>query len=73
MTQKIECPRRWFGHKPERWKGFKRRYLEELKDNRKVVQRLRDVTKNTTSTLLYAAKDTEQNNASVLLGFVKRR
>lgn len=65
--------RKWFGHKEERWQEFKIRYLEELNTNGKVVQRLKDVTKDKTATLLYAAKDTERNNASVLLGFLERR
>ena len=33
--------RRWFGHRPERWPEFRRRYLAELKAPPDVVEALR--------------------------------
>ncbi len=29
--------RKWFGHDPEKWTEFKRRYFEELKDKKELV------------------------------------
>ncbi|RME32626.1 MAG: DUF488 family protein [Gammaproteobacteria bacterium] len=59
--------RRWFGHRPERWEEFRRRYREELQARTQVVQELLDrIGDSGRATLLYAARDTERNNAVVL-------
>jgi uncharacterized protein YeaO (DUF488 family) len=58
--------RKWFGHDPDRWAEFRRRYLEELQGNRDILERLRAETREGTVTLLFAAKDSEHNNAVVL-------
>jgi uncharacterized protein YeaO (DUF488 family) len=49
--------RKWFSHRQGVWREFKRRYFEELKSRRDLVEQLKDVEKkNKTVTLLYAAK-----------------
>jgi len=58
--------RKWFSHEPSKWAEFKKRYREELKDKRELIDRLRSEAENGTLTLLYAAKDREHNNAVVL-------
>ncbi len=58
--------RKWFSHEPSKWAEFKRRYREELKDKRELIDRLRSEAGKGTLTLLYAAKDREHNNAVVL-------
>ena len=59
--------RKWFLHDPDKWDEFKKRYIEELKTN-PVFDKLIDIALNTDSiTLLYATKDTEKNNAAILL------
>ncbi len=60
--------RRWFGHDPARWEEFARRYRQELADgaHQTALERLRERTQYGPLTLLYAAKDAEQNNARVL-------
>jgi uncharacterized protein YeaO (DUF488 family) len=58
--------RRWFGHDPERWSEFRRRYSEELAQHPDEIERLRDMAANEMVTLLYAAKDEAHNNAVVL-------
>lgn len=63
--------RKWFAHKEERWKEFKKRYFEELKEKKDLIKELRTLSKNDTVTLLYGAKDKERNNAQVLLEFLK--
>ena len=62
--------RRWFGHDPERWAGFEVRYREELRSAKRsaALERLRDAARTHGSvTLLFAARDTTHNHATVLL------
>jgi uncharacterized protein YeaO (DUF488 family) len=58
--------RKWFNHDPDKWKEFKKRYLNELKENKDVVAVLKDHLRQKTVTLLYAAKDNDHNEALVL-------
>jgi uncharacterized protein YeaO (DUF488 family) len=58
--------RRWFGHDPERWIEFRRRYRAELKSQPKVVQPLRDALSHGVVTLVYSAHDEAHNQAVVL-------
>lgn len=58
--------RRWFAHDPARWEEFRTRYREELAAQSPLLDRFcRDARKEKT-TLLYAARDQERNNAQVL-------
>ena len=58
--------RRWFGHDPERWVEFRERYRAELDSRPDAAQPLLDALRDGSVVLLYAAKDTEHNNAIVL-------
>lgn len=59
--------RRWFNHDPERWPEFRKRYRAELAENSEDLETLRRlVAGKTPVTLLFAAKDSEHNNAVVL-------
>jgi uncharacterized protein YeaO (DUF488 family) len=58
--------RKWFGHDPEKWKEFRKRYNEELKKNEEQVSLLKDQIKKGKVTLVYGAKDEEHNEALVL-------
>ena len=58
--------RKWFSHDPSRWQESKKRYGKELEDNQEVIDALRSDARRNTITQLYAAKDTERNNAVVL-------
>src|SRR5262245_4708739 len=59
--------RRWFGHDPDKWAEFQRRYREELRRNGSAVSDLRERVKDEEKvTFLYAARDTEHNHAIVL-------
>lgn len=62
--------RRWFGHDPEKWGEFQRRYREELRANGEAVAALRERIGGKAATLLYAAHDTEHNNAVALRDFL---
>lgn len=57
--------RKWFGHEPERYPEFKRRYKAELEDN-EALARLKKLVKEGDVTLVYGAKDEEHNQATVL-------
>ena len=64
--------RKWFGHDPEKWEEFKKRYLLELKENEEPMDRLREQMKKENVTLVYAARDETHNEAIVLLSELKR-
>jgi uncharacterized protein YeaO (DUF488 family) len=58
--------RKWFGHDPRKWAGFIERYRDELGDRSDELNALRHDARQRTVTLLFAAKDTEHNNAVAL-------
>jgi uncharacterized protein YeaO (DUF488 family) len=62
--------RKWFGHDPIRWPEFKKRYLEELKDNKELIDQIRVRAKEGDVTLLYAARDDKHNNAVALKDYL---
>lgn len=57
--------RKWFGHDPEKWAEFKKRYRVELEDNPALAE-LIEVAREGDITLVYAAKDQMHNHAVVL-------
>ena len=63
--------RRWFGHDPEKWGEFKRRYVAELRTNPAADELMNAVAARKTVTLLFAAKDSVHNNAAVLRDFLR--
>ncbi len=64
--------RRWFGHEPTRFEEFRRRYVYELRAQRPRLTELRRRARNGTLTLVYAARDTEHNDAAVLAEVLRR-
>jgi uncharacterized protein YeaO (DUF488 family) len=58
--------RKWFGHVPERFDEFRRRYRDELEDQRARIEDMRRRTRKGPVTIVYAARDREHNNAVVL-------
>lgn len=58
--------RKWFGHDPERWPEFKRRYREELSAGPAALYELIDLCRDGPVTLLFGARDRERNQAVVL-------
>ncbi len=58
--------RQWFNHEPARWAEFQRRYADELKEHRDLIGSLRQLARKGPVTLVYAARDTEHNDAVVL-------
>lgn len=65
--------RKWFGHEPEKWTEFKKRYRAELDANKDAVDAVRqDISRHRKVTLVYGAKDTEHNEAVVLIDVLGR-
>ena len=62
--------RQWFGHRPERFAEFKKRYAKEIDGNPKLAE-LRRLGKRAVVTLLYGARDPEMNQAAVLQSVLK--
>jgi len=58
--------RRWFGHDPDRWSEFRRRYKAELAHHAALIEALRERARRGTLTLVYAARDAAHNEAVAL-------
>ena len=64
--------RQWFGHEPGRFAEFRRRYVDELRGHRPTLAELRRRARDGPLTLVFAAKDTEHNDAIVLREVLRR-
>jgi uncharacterized protein YeaO (DUF488 family) len=58
--------RQWFGHDPARWIEFQHRYRAELREQSAALDRIRDLARVRTVTLVYGARDEKHNDAVVL-------
>ena len=58
--------RKWYAHAPERFREFDRRYRSELGGQRERLSELRRRSRSQSVTLVFAARDAEHSNASVL-------
>lgn len=58
--------RKWFHHEPRPWEEFRRRYVEELRQNEELLTQLRERARAGRITLIYASRDESQNDAVVL-------
>ncbi len=69
--------RKSFAHDPERWPAFKKDYVASLRARgsvaRAAVDALVMLAQSNEVTVVYAAKDTERNNAVVVAHEVERR
>jgi uncharacterized protein YeaO (DUF488 family) len=63
--------RKWFGHDPDRWDEFSRRYREELRDHGEAIHTLAEMDREGTVTFVYAAHDEEQNSAALLKQYIE--
>lgn len=62
--------RKWFGHDPDKWPEFRKRFRAELDDNAEAVNELRGLAAKGKVTLLYGAHDEKHNHAVVLAAYV---
>ena len=65
--------RHWFGHDPEKWEEFQRRYAAELETKRESWQPLVEAARRGDVTLLYSSKERQHNNAVALKLFLEQR
>lgn len=66
--------RQWFGHDPERWAEFRKRYESELADpaiRKQIEQIIESAHAAKVITLIYSAKDETHNQAIVLQAIFK--
>ena len=63
--------RKWFGHDPDKWDEFRRRYFREL-DSRPEAWKpiLSAARRGETVTLVYSSHDTQHNNAVALRDYL---
>lgn len=65
--------RQWFGHDPQKWAEFKKRYQSELHANSQALLHLEALMKKGRITLVYGAKDEEHNDAVVLKEYLEKK
>lgn len=58
--------RKWFDHDPAKWKLFQTYFRKELNDKKDILDLLKQMIKEHTVTLVYGARDEEQNEAIAL-------
>lgn len=63
--------RRWYGHAPEKWPEFKRRYAAELEANSEGLAQLRRAMGRGTVTLLFGSTEMRLNNAVALKEYLE--
>lgn len=65
--------RKWFGHNPEKWLEFKKRYFRQIKEHSELVNDILHCSREQTITLVYAAKDQKYNNAVALKEYIEKQ
>jgi uncharacterized protein YeaO (DUF488 family) len=66
--------RKWFGHEPAKWEGFRACYATELDACPDAVKALQEALReHGTVTLVFDARDTAHNNAVALQQYMGRR
>ncbi len=63
--------RKWYGHDPDKWEEFRRRYLAELSRSPQSLDPIREAAARGAVTLVFAARDPELSNARVLKEFLE--
>jgi len=65
--------RKWYGHEPEKWKEFQKRYRAELVKNGDAWKPLLDAARKSGITLLTSTHNVEISHAMVLRDFLRRK
>ena len=65
--------RKWFGHDPDRWAEFRRRYAVEVRRHPECLGRLRALARQGPITLIFSAHDEVHNDAVALRNFLLGR
>lgn len=65
--------RKWFGHDPERWNEFRKKFFDELDEKKELVDQIITKASEGDVVLLFGAKDEEHNNAVALKEYIESR
>lgn len=65
--------RHWYGHDPEKWKEFQRRYFAELDGNPNAWSALLEAAHRGPVVLLFSSKELKLNNASALKLYLEKK
>ena len=65
--------RHWYGHDPDKWCEFNKRYFTELDAKPETWQPLLEAAREGDITLLYSTKELERNNAVTLRAYLEQR
>lgn len=64
--------RKWYGHAPEKWPEFKKRYFKEIECNKEGWDLIVKKAKEGIVTFLFSSKEEKLNNATALKELVGR-
>lgn len=64
--------RKWFGHDPNKFHEFRKRYLNELKGKPELISRIEEMAREENITLVYSAKDEQHNQAVILKEYLEK-
>jgi len=65
--------RKWFGHDPQKWDTFRRRYAMEMDSRKDAWRPIVTAACRGRVTLVYSSHDTEHNNAVALEQYLRRK
>lgn len=65
--------RNWYGHRPENWEGFQKKYRRELArpPRKQLIDDLAWRARKKKVTLVFGARDAERSNAAVVADVLK--
>jgi uncharacterized protein YeaO (DUF488 family) len=65
--------RKWYGHKPEKWEEFRKKYRQELSKppGKALLDELVERARKDQVTLVFGARDAERSNAAVLAEMIR--
>jgi uncharacterized protein YeaO (DUF488 family) len=65
--------RKWYGHDPEKWAEFKKKYFQEIKQRKEEFDLLLEKAGRGNVTLLFSSQEKKLNNAAALKEIVERK
>ena len=65
--------RKWYGHDPEKWDEFRKRYWSELSEKGDLLALLKHRTNEGNVTFVFAASDEERNSAVALKEYLEEK
>ncbi len=65
--------RQWFGHDPEKWDEFRKRYFQELDQHPEEIRKLRAKLRDGPLTIVFGSREQRFNNANALKEYLEHR